>query len=88
MQLLISKCSQANGKWIDQFIRNWELGIGALVLSISAPLRDATRTLDGAVAVGAASPRVVLGIGCRVERLGATFSPAPLPLSPLPTLPI
>ncbi len=41
MQLLISKCSQANGKWIDQFIRNWELGHGALVLSISAFLRDA-----------------------------------------------
>lgn len=26
MQLLISKCSQANGKWIDQFIRNWGMG--------------------------------------------------------------
>lgn len=26
MQLLISKCSQANGKWTDQFIRNWALG--------------------------------------------------------------
>ena len=29
MQLLISKCSQANGKWTDQFTRNWD---GALVL--------------------------------------------------------
>lgn len=27
MQLLISKCSQANGKWTDQFIRNWAWGI-------------------------------------------------------------
>ncbi len=24
MQLLISKCSQANGKWTDQFTRNWD----------------------------------------------------------------
>lgn len=28
MQLLISKCSQANGKWTDQFTRNWGLAIG------------------------------------------------------------
>lgn len=32
MQLLISKCSQANGKWTDQFTRNWRLGIGYWVL--------------------------------------------------------
>ncbi|MHC5935326.1 hypothetical protein [Nostoc sp.] len=50
MQLLISKCSQANGKWTNQFTRNWALGMGhwALVLS---------------VAVGAASRREVWGIG-------------------------
>ncbi|MEH2394329.1 MAG: hypothetical protein V7K21_22605 [Nostoc sp.] len=38
------------------------LGHWALVLSISASLRDATRTLDGAEAVGAAPRREVLGI--------------------------
>jgi hypothetical protein len=34
MQLLISKCSQANGKWTDQFTRNWELRIGHWALGI------------------------------------------------------
>lgn len=34
MQLLISKCSQANGKWTDQFTRNWGLGAGDWVLGI------------------------------------------------------
>ncbi len=34
MQLLISKCSQANGKWTDQFTRNWGLGMGHWGLGI------------------------------------------------------
>ncbi|MEH2063016.1 MAG: hypothetical protein V7K50_12125 [Nostoc sp.] len=53
MQLLISKCSQANGKWTDQFTRNWTWGT----------CTERTRTASLREAVGAASPRVVLGIG-------------------------
>ncbi|WP_375471264.1 hypothetical protein [uncultured Nostoc sp.] len=34
MQLLISKCSQANGKWTDQFTGNWALGTGDWGLGI------------------------------------------------------
>ncbi|AUB42826.1 hypothetical protein COO91_08972 [Nostoc flagelliforme CCNUN1] len=34
MQLLISKCSQANGKWTDQFTRNWAWSIGHWALGI------------------------------------------------------
>lgn len=35
MQLLISKCSQANGKWTDQFTRNWGLGKEGIVNNYS-----------------------------------------------------
>jgi hypothetical protein len=34
MQLLISKCSQANGKWTDQFTWEWGMGNGEWVFCL------------------------------------------------------
>jgi hypothetical protein len=36
MQLLISKCSQANGKWIDQFTWKWALGVRSAELGVKS----------------------------------------------------